>query len=253
MRMPACGSRRQFCQGTTAEAEPSDTRAKILDSALKHVETLGWSTEALAKGCTENNLSVGSVGMFPNGAGDLVNHFMTSCNKEIDMKLSELGARTSPEERFSSSSQERTTEKLAAALQLRLEMTLPYLQAWPQAMAIGALPPQCIDTIAANAELMDIIWRHVGDTSTGPEWYSKRAALGLVYTAAELHLLTDSSPGHQATWDFLGGRLTELALAKRQLNDVGSNAEIAKGLFESTVAAAKVAAEKGVPAAGAKK
>jgi len=218
-----------------------------LNAALQHVDELGWSTEALANGCKENGLSVGSVGMFPGGAGDLVTHFMTTCNEKLDVKLSELAERTSPEERFASSSEERTTEKLAAAIQLRLEMALPYIKAWPQAMAIGAMPPQCIDTIATNAQCMDIIWRNIGDTSSGPEWYTKRAALGLVYTATELHLLTDTSPGHQVTWDFLGGRLRELAMAKRQLNDAGRNGEIAKGLFESTVAAAKVAAEKNAP------
>ena len=46
-----------------------------------------------------------------------------------------------------------------------------------------------------RAVLMDDIWHAAGDRSTDMDWYTKRALLGGVYTATELYMLTDYSPG----------------------------------------------------------
>lgn len=46
-----------------------------------------------------------------------------------------------------------------------------------------------------RAILMDDIWHAAGDRSTDMDWYTKRALLGGVYTATELYMLTDYSPG----------------------------------------------------------
>jgi len=225
-------------------------REDILAAGLEHVQVLGWSSDAIARGCSEVGLSVASVGMFSNGAGDLVSYFLERCNSELDGKLTDLKERRpSAEERFSGMGEEertetRTTEKLAAAVQMRLEMVLPYIDTWPQAMAVGALPQNCVQTMKLNAALMDIIWHHVGDQTQSLEWYSKRAALGAVYAATELHLLTDKSEGHQATWNFLGGRLKELEYVGKQLNDMSRNSRVMQDLFASSIDAAQAAMDR---------
>jgi len=127
---------------------------------------------------------------------------------------------------------------------MRLEMVLPYIDTWPQAMAVGALPQNCVQTMKLNAALMDIIWHHVGDQTQSLEWYSKRAALGAVYAATELHLLTDKSEGHQATWNFLGGRLKELEYVGKQLNDMSRNSRVMQDLFASSIDAAQAAMDR---------
>lgn len=42
---------------------------------------------------------------------------------------------------------------------------------------------------------MDDIWHGAGDLSTDMDWYAKRAFLGAIYTATELYMLTDFTPG----------------------------------------------------------
>lgn len=42
---------------------------------------------------------------------------------------------------------------------------------------------------------MDEIWHAVGDHSSDVDWYVKRGILAAVYTATELYMLTDHSPG----------------------------------------------------------
>ena len=43
--------------------------------------------------------------------------------------------------------------------------------------------------------LIDDIWHLAGDTSVDASWYTKRAALGALYSATEVYMLTDFSPG----------------------------------------------------------
>lgn len=43
--------------------------------------------------------------------------------------------------------------------------------------------------------LIDEIWHAAGDDSTDTDWYVKRTVLGGIYTATELYMLSDASPG----------------------------------------------------------
>lgn len=43
--------------------------------------------------------------------------------------------------------------------------------------------------------LVDEIWHATGDVATDVDWYAKRAVLGAIYSATEVYMLTDSSPG----------------------------------------------------------
>lgn len=54
---------------------------------------------------------------------------------------------------------------------------------------------------------MDEIWFAAGDRATDMTWYAKRASLGMVFSATELYMLTDTSPGWEDTWAFLDRRL----------------------------------------------
>ena len=238
----------------TAGFRSDDSKVRkedILDAALAHVQKQGWSQDAIVKACEEKGLSVASLGMFPNGAGDLVVHFWHKCNASLDEKLTELSSKAekpSPEDRFSQDQHHRTTEKLTAALQMRLEMVVPYLDMWPQGMAVGATPPTTIEVLQAKAAGVDLIWRHCESKTIGPthpEYYAKRAALGVVWSATELHLLTDKSEGHQDTWDFMEGRVREMGAVGKALKDLLRNGDVGLSLFTSTIQAAQAAAERG--------
>jgi hypothetical protein len=64
-----------------------------------------------------------------------------------------------------------------------------------QALVLLAQPRNSPAALRLLAELLDTIWYAAGDTATDSSWYSKRAALALVYSTTELYMLTDYSPG----------------------------------------------------------
>lgn len=70
----------------------------------------------------------------------------------------------------------------------------------------GALP----GALQALAGMVDAIWLACGDTSEDYNWYTKRALLAGVYSATELYMLTDSSPGYADTWGALSRRLDDV-------------------------------------------
>lgn len=57
---------------------------QLLDSALQHVNRLGWTRSSLSAAATGMQLSPASVGMFPRGPSQLVEHFIAQKNAELD-------------------------------------------------------------------------------------------------------------------------------------------------------------------------
>jgi len=66
--------------GTDTTEADADLRTALLTQALAYVPDYGWSDEALLKALADNGLSASSFGLFPNGAGDLVEHFVATAN-----------------------------------------------------------------------------------------------------------------------------------------------------------------------------
>ena len=70
--------------------------------------------------------------------------------------------------------------------------------------------------------LADEIWFLAGDVVVDPTWYAKRASLSAIYTAAELFMTNDTSPGFRDTRSFLRRRLgeaSELGNATRSVRE----------------------------------
>jgi ubiquinone biosynthesis protein COQ9 len=69
---------------------------------------------------------------------------------------------------LSSSLSSRLTpaEKMEIAIKSRLEMNIPHMNNWSQAMAVGARPSFVCSTASILAEMFDEIWHICGDTST---------------------------------------------------------------------------------------
>ncbi|KAG7523348.1 hypothetical protein JOB18_044602 [Solea senegalensis] len=75
-------------QGEEYETE-EQLQARILSASLEFVQEHGWSMEAIAAGAETLGLSSASTGMFNNGAGDLVLHFIAQCNLQLTEILAE--------------------------------------------------------------------------------------------------------------------------------------------------------------------
>lgn len=57
------------------------------------------------------------------------------------------------------------------AVETRLRMIVPYLDTWPQAMAIMALPNNSVTALKNLAQLVDEIWYYAGDRSVDVSVY----------------------------------------------------------------------------------
>lgn len=58
-----------------------------------------------------------------------------------------------------------TREFIGYALEARLRMILPYIDTWPQAMAIQTLPQNAVESWTNLANLVDEVWYYAGDRS----------------------------------------------------------------------------------------
>lgn len=165
--------------------------------------------------------------MFQRGAVDLVFAFMRKGNIQMSLRLEQTDLAPLS-----------VNERIATAVRYRLEYLAPFIKTWPQAMALGLLPPNVTETLTILSELVDEIWWHAGDRSTDLDWYSRRALLLGVYAATEAFMLQDRSPNHQDTWEFLNRRLAEVAVLGQRAGESLAVAQAAVGGATSIAAAA---------------
>ncbi|XP_041851922.1 ubiquinone biosynthesis protein COQ9, mitochondrial [Melanotaenia boesemani] len=181
-------------------------QTRILTAALEFVPQHGWSTEAIAAGAGALGLSSASTGMFSNGAGDLVLHFIAHCNSQ----LTEILAEQHHQVQLGQAERKKTAEFLRDAVETRLRMYIPYVETWPQALSILLLPHNIPDSLKHLSTMVDDIWYYAGDRSTDMNWYTKRAVLTGIYNTTELVMVQDSSPDFQDTWSFLDNRIQDV-------------------------------------------
>ena len=97
---------------------------------------------------------------------------------------------------------------------------MDHADTWAQALSIRAQPRNVPVALEQLAQIMDDVWHAAGDKSTDYNWYTKRGLLAGVYTATELYMLTDYSPGFADTWDVLDRRLMDVMRLGRIMGQV---------------------------------
>ncbi|XP_032404085.1 ubiquinone biosynthesis protein COQ9, mitochondrial isoform X1 [Xiphophorus hellerii] len=259
---PSSGDQEQDEEYETEE----QLQARILTAALEFVPLHGWSMEAISAGAEAVGLSSASTGMFTNGAGDLVLHFISQCNSN----LTEILAEQHNQVQLGQVEPKKTADFLRDAVETRLRMYIPYMESWPQAMSILLLPHNIPDSLKHLSTMVDDIWYYAGDRSTDVSgsshlrsssssahtflspfhhhphnirpatsqmnWYTKRAVLTGLYNSTELVMLQDSSPDFQDTWTFLDNRIqdvTNMAVTAKQMQLTGE--AVAQGLMGAAV------------------
>ncbi|XP_074487735.1 ubiquinone biosynthesis protein COQ9, mitochondrial isoform X1 [Sebastes fasciatus] len=224
-------------QGEEYETE-EQLQARILTAALEFVPLHGWSMEAIAAAAETLGLSSASTGMFYNGAGDLVLHFVAQCNSQ----LTEILAEQHNQVQLGQAEPKKTADFLRDAVETRLRMHIPYIESMPQAMSILLLPHNIPDSLKHLSTLVDDMWYYAGDRSTDHpfvlqmNWYTKRAPLTGIYNTTELVMLQDSSPDFQDTWDFLDNRIQDvvnMATTAKQAQSTGET--VVQGLMGAAV------------------
>ncbi|XP_060587269.1 ubiquinone biosynthesis protein COQ9, mitochondrial-like isoform X2 [Ruditapes philippinarum] len=189
-----------------------EIRQRILKSSLPFVLSEGWTQNAIAAGAEAEGLPGVAHGLFPRGGVELVYYFYTDCNKRLAEQLAEQvkQEKEQSEQNEEKPSGPKITPFIRGAVETRLRMITPYMDKWPQAMAMLALPPNAPEAFSNLLNFTDEIWYYAGDSSTDFNWYTKRLTLAGVYKATEVFMVQDKSEDFDDTWQFLDRRMDDL-------------------------------------------
>jgi ubiquinone biosynthesis protein COQ9 len=210
-----------------------DSRDRVLDAALCHVPFDGWSDRTLSAAAADAGVDAGLVrALFPRGGVDLALAYHARGDDTMAARLQamDLGSM-------------RFRDRIAAAVRARLEEADQELVR--RGTTLFALPTHATDGAKAIWGTADRIWTTLGDTSQDLNWYSKRATLSAVYGATVLYWLGDTSPGHQATWEFLDRRIEQVMQFEKlkatfRENPLGKAVMAGPGKIFSTLRAPKL-------------
>lgn len=210
-----------------------DSKDRVLDAALAHVPFDGWSDATLRAAATGAGVDGGLVrALFPRGGVDLAlaYHVRGDAAMVARLQAMDLGAL-------------RFRDRIAAAVRARLEEADQELVR--RGTTLFSLPTHAADGAKAIWGTADRIWTALGDSSQDLNWYTKRATLSAVYAATVLYWLGDSSPGHQATWEFLDRRIDNVMQVEKlkagfRENPLGKAVMAGPGKVFSTLRAPKL-------------
>jgi rpsU-divergently transcribed protein len=62
-------------------------------------------------------------------------------------------------------------------------------------MSRQSQPTSLLNSLKQRVVLIDEIWHAAGDAASDIDWYVKRTLLGGIYSASEIYMITDNSPG----------------------------------------------------------
>lgn len=182
-----------------AASRPSaqDLRDAILLAALPDVPFDGWTDTLLTRACQKADVDEATCAdLFPNGVKSLITHFSNWADRTCEQRL-----------RDAMLDNMRVRDRIALGVRTRLEILTPFKPAVSAALGraidprLGAQLPHTVWRTA------DSLWWMAGDTATDWNHYSKRALLSGVLASTGLYWLSDESPGHADTWDFLDRRI----------------------------------------------
>jgi len=179
-------------QRTQSDLDEEDEvlKRQILNAALKHVNSKGWSMDAIKTGATDVNLTEAISNVFTEF--DLVKHFISECNDALEHHLRD------------------NQLKLRDAVEWRLQKVAPYVPRFSEALAFATHPKNLPHSAQLLQNLADSIAHHsLQDKSTDLTWYARRAGIASIYVTSELHLIQDDSPNFEQTWKFLDRRVQD--------------------------------------------
>jgi ubiquinone biosynthesis protein COQ9 len=192
--------------------ERSPERDAALEAMLPNVPFDGWTYRALRTGLKSIGVDPRDAELlFPGGARDMIEAFSDLADRRM-----EQAAGT---EDFAGL---RTPERVRRVILLRLAQNAGRKEAVRRALAILSLPGNATLAATCTARTVDSIWHAAGDRATDFSWYTKRAILAGVYSAAVLYWLRDTSEANEATIAFLDRRLQDvgrITQARRRIEE----------------------------------
>ena len=175
-------------------------RKALLTATLAHVAFDGWTQTALNRGAEDAGLDgLAAARLFPGGATEMIDFFSQWADHEMVRRLGRQDA-----------SGVRLRERVAAAVQCRLEVLGPHREAVRRGLAVLALPTNAPLALRILHRTVDAIWYEVGDRSADFSYYTRRALLAAVCGATMLVWLDDTSPDNVESWAFLQRRIDDV-------------------------------------------
>jgi len=163
----------------------------------------GWTKRALRAGLAEAGMPADEADLlFPLGAVDMIETFFDLADRRM-----EEAAAAMPEMKPSA--------RVRAVIALRLQQNRPYKEAIRRALAVLALPQNVRAAAACTARTVDATWHAAGDRSADFSWYTKRASLGVIFSAVTLYWLRDASEDDADTLAFLDRCLVNFGRLRR--------------------------------------
>ncbi|MGH6889608.1 MAG: COQ9 family protein [Rhizomicrobium sp.] len=178
----------------------ADPRLAILFAALPHVAFDGFADRVLKHAATEAGVAESEIArLFPNGPLGLVETFSEFADSEMTRLLAKAKLDTL-----------KIRERIALAVETRLDVLGPHKEAARRAAAFLTLPPNATTALKLLYRTVDAIWRGIGDTSTDFSFYTKRATLVGVYSTTLMRWFSDTSEDAELTYDFLHRRIEDV-------------------------------------------
>jgi len=176
-------------------------REALIEAMLPDVPFDGWSRAALRAAARRIGVPAAeALALFPDGPADFVACFSHWADRRMLDRVEKL-----PREQL------RVPERVALAVNIRLEIVEPWREAARRALTILSLPQNTPLAMRLLYETVDGIWYAAGDSATDFSFYTKRATLAGIYAATLLYWLEDRSPGFADTRAFLDRRLAHVA------------------------------------------
>lgn len=174
-------------------------KEKILLQALKDAPLNGWSMDALRIAAQDMGQKPQmadalfcSIAGATRGISDIFDAQMMDSLKNID------------------SENMRVRERVAKAVQIRLDLMAPYKDGLRVALSFRSRPSRSLSGAKSLWKSADQIWNWAGDTASDYNHYTKRALLSGVMASTTLFWLQDNSPAHAATKQFLERRISNV-------------------------------------------
>lgn len=175
-----------------------DIRDRLVLAALPHAVFEGWAPRTLETAARELDLDATMAERaFMAGPSAAVEHFVDLADRLMEQDVAGLDLAAM-----------RLPDRVFALLDCRFRRWAPHREAIRRALAVLALNP--LTAARATARTVDAVWRVAGDNSADFSWYTRRATLGAVYSAAMLFWLDDESDDCVETQAFLRRRLADV-------------------------------------------
>jgi ubiquinone biosynthesis protein COQ9 len=180
-------------------------RERLIQAILPDVPFDGWSTRALRGAARRAGIPFPeALALFPRGAPDMVAATSRWADRQMLRRLETTLLQTPGAEPLGLS------RRVALAIHIRFEVVLPWREAVRRGLSVLGLPQNAPLGLRLLYDSVDAIWQGVGDHPTDFSYYTKRASLAAILTAATLYWLDDCSPNFADTDAFVERRLSDL-------------------------------------------